>query len=260
MKFIVFLLFVCISNVFADTTEVILDYDGYVVVIRDQRQTQLAWAEMLIRGTYDESMPFDADLYSKYYSRVIQTGQKTYDTVLPAGNFRNHQSQNDIIQAFDMEKTPLRLLDIDMIFKDIFSAATISEALKKDDIEDVFQYRRWHWGTKETMQFIPLLFPDMPESRCDSIYHEPGKWFLPLACLSDSLNLKNATIRQINDDMNVSTKLKTWFSGNVVSKPGITFDTSLWDVLQQRNINKLWMRHKEFRKGLKASWLQRRKN
>lgn len=260
--------------------ELLLRFDGSLLLTKSKEETRLAWATMLIRGTHRKSyIPFVDSLYDKYYHRVIRLSKTKFDTVSANGmNFRGHQtSQDSILRVLDFRKIDLRG-NLTQAWIDILGTV-IGDSLRNDEVENVLESERWPWGTKEKKFYIPIRFENVTLSFIDSLKSEVksitmmngvpdtiwqiGQYSIDTTLFRDSLivegrPLKDLTFQQIQDGISVSTKSKTYMQNKVIGKNGITNSSKVWDIF--RNPNRasgfLFMRDSIFTAGIKKRWLK----
>ncbi len=228
IKWLTFVFVFTAISLSAQTVEVeaIFDENGDWVVSKTASQRKLAWLQMFANGRFQEfpelsGIEIDAVFSNRWNGRITKDS-------------------------------------LSVIMAD-FQNSSMFPQLPNDEIEDVLFFERWPWGTDERKVFSTLRFTDMTQSRLDSIRQDSVRWRIPPAVLRDSLNL-NVTLRQVNNNVQIPQRIKTWFQNNVLGRAGITLDTTLWELIttHRKKAKQLWLRHPFIANKLKARWLKRR--
>ncbi len=277
-----FLLLLFSSSAFAQTesVEMILKHNGNMVEAHDKDQIRNTWAQRIIRGTSGRPYFLFVDsLYSKYFYRVIKTTTVFRDTVSPGGmNFRQHQSNPDILRAFDIKKVSIEE-NLTQAWLDILDTS-IADSVRNDEVEDVLEWERWEYGTMGRKEFIIMRFDSLTQAQADSYMTEIDtivvidgvpdttrripRLGVTVSFLRDSVivlgeSLKNLTLRDLAQSGQVPQKIKTWFQNHVIGRAGITLDTTVWVLLRDHRgkIPYLFMKHPVIARKIKRKWLKK---
>ena len=276
-----------------ESVEMILKSNGDMVEAHSKNQTRNRWGQRLIRGTSGKSYYLLVDsLYNKYFYRVIKTPDVFRDTVAVNGmNRRDHQislgwtiEEPNKFRAFDIPKVSIEE-NINQAWIDILNTS-IADSVRNDEIEDVPEWERWEFGTRERKEFIIMRYENLTITEVDSYLTEidtiiviPGqtepdttrrvpRLNMPVSFLRDSLivlgkSLDSLSLREFLQDPMIPGKLQGYFNRNIIGKGQgrgfITLDTFLGKLLTENigDIPFIWLRHPVFKNRIKRKWLKK---
>lgn len=273
------------ANSQTEYVEMILKSNGNMVEAHSQKQILTTWAHRIIRGTSGKPYYLFIDsLYGKYFYRIIKTATVFRDTVPPAGmNFRQHQSDSNILRAFDFEKVSIED-NLTQVWIDILNTS-IADSMRNDELEAVPEWERWEYGTIGRKVFTTMRYDNLTQAQVDSYLTEidtiiviPGqvepdttrripRLKIETAILKDSLMvlgkcLDVLTIGDLARDGTVSQQLKDFFANNITGKGTITQNTTIFQLLtiHRGKVPLLFMRHPLFtpKSNQRVRWLKKR--
>jgi len=236
---------------------------GNVILGVDSRRVKAAWAEMLIRGTTGiEGIPFDASLYSKYYQRIIKRASSNSLIKVDARtNFREHQAQRDVVNAWDKPK--FTEFPVEEMWQDLRSSAILS-AVPIDSLTSEPLWMRWPWGRLEWKEFAVLEMDSLDVTVVDSIQSTivaVGSdtlrgWRALKVDLDGLLNdtNKHPTFAHIVSDSTISSRGRYWLEKQI-SNNQMSTDITLLQALRNKNISNKFMQLTKMR--VRAKWLNK---
>lgn len=222
MKKFLYIVFVPFC-LFAQTVEVemILDSQGNRIIEKTLVEKRIAWLQMFANGRY------------KRFPQLATIEQdsvwaKKWDKKICLENFQ--LAENEFLQTLMFARLP------------------------DDEIENIKFYDKWPWGNQERKDFMVIIL-DIAQSKLDSIRSDSVSWRFALQILRDSLNIGNLTLRQINQNVNVPQKLKTWMQNNWLNLSGINLNTTIEQIWNDPRCDKRAFRF--LLRRIKAQWLKR---
>lgn len=259
MKYIIlcFCFVILFYNIsFCDTTEVLIDTSGNIIVAKNIDQIKCTWLEMLIRGTYHDSIGFDSTLYNAYYQRKIKTNKGIY-SIQASNNFRDNV-QDSVLKAWDVPKIQIKYSNADSILEDSKIQTILTNLGYSDEDDDIPLYEKWNWGNMELLRFAPIYFDDIETELSDSLTKKPQNHKIEKEYIKDSTGYVIITIKNIKDDNKYKDKFKNYLIKIDNENDDIDENTTLWELFKNKKVKKKFIRNPKISKKVKPRWIEKK--
>lgn len=243
--------------------EILVTKNGTVRSLVTLQDIQIDAARMIILGKWSLSdweydpIPVDSVLYDKYFYRVVRTGSG-YDTVSCRGlSVRQHKNISGVLRAYDRVKMPITFANLSEVKTDI-ATSDFYHLIARDNIDGSLKENLKRWGKGELRSSKQrLIRMELSDTKIDSIRSDSVSWKFDFQKVRNERNLDNITLQQINNNVNIPTKLKEYAVDSVLSLSGINLQSTVVDLWLDDRINNKVHQVILNKLGLDETWLKR---